>query len=88
MVQIEKLIQGIRQESRVAQYFAIGTFVRGCIANIATRWQGHTTTQNNISPAWWMMFLGFLALAHSRLLGRIAQVAEALADVRESATLK
>lgn len=78
MVKSEKLIQGLRQESRIAQYFGIAAFSLGPIVMILTSLQGRSGDKDNRPEMSFLLLLGFLALSHAHLARRIAQVAETL----------
>lgn len=80
MSRIEKLIHDIRQESRLAQCFGVGAFLLTAVAGIIERLQGHPTSPSGQAAGMFLMALGFLGCAHSRLALRIAQAAETLAD--------
>lgn len=78
MQDVDKVIEGIRQESRFGQYFGIGVFLLVVCAAIATSLQGHTTAASDRPLMMCLMLLGFLGLAYSRILSRVADVAQAV----------
>lgn len=89
MLPIKKMIAGYRAESKYAALFCVAVWAPIGVVCILNLLRGAATTDpNSVSSAIGIMGLGFIALAYSRLVDRLANIAEAIVNANQEGVRK
>lgn len=84
---LQKQVRDLRLEGRLAQYLAVGFFALIPIGQALALFQGGSTSPSGRPEIMFLMLLGFLATAYSRLTFQMAQLAKAIAEPEDQAAL-